>query len=91
MEWFILLMPLFEQLIKNCQDKNNKNRRSREDIEAGLNKPGIRERWALRITIREQMELRGRELTRHVRMGLAELKKLEPEDIHEELEAILQN
>lgn len=78
MEWFILLMPLFQKWIENCQKK-----RSRSKIEAGLSNPGIMERWAIRAVIKKEMGLRGRELRAKVNEGMAELRSADEEDIQE--------
>ncbi|KKM59943.1 hypothetical protein LCGC14_1546840 [marine sediment metagenome] len=83
MEWFILLMPLFQKWIENCQ-----KRRSRSKIQNGLNNPGIMERWALRSVIREELGLSGRELREKVREGMTELRSASEDDVQELMDGV---
>ncbi len=76
MEWVLLIEKIIE-LIQKCREN-----RSRAEIEGGLKRPGIMERWALRAILREK-GLRGRELRAKVAEGIEELKSLDSDDIKE--------
>ncbi len=75
MEWFIILMPMIMQMIEQCQES-----RDREDIEAGLNNPGVREKWAMRKVLRDE-GYRGKELWNRVRQGMTELRAADRDDV----------
>ncbi len=75
MEWILIIEAIFK-MIQECQDN-----RSRRDIEAGMNNPGVRERWAIRKVVRKEWNLRGRKLWEKVDEGMDELRDLDVEDI----------
>jgi len=77
MEWVLLIEKIIE-LIQKCREN-----RSRAEIEGGLKRPGIMERWALRAILREETGLRGRALRAKVNEGIEELKSLDSDDIQE--------
>ncbi|KKN77722.1 hypothetical protein LCGC14_0356960 [marine sediment metagenome] len=75
MEWIMIITAIIEA-IQECQEN-----RDRDDIEAGLNKPGPRERWAIRRILIQEKGLRGKKLWRKVDEGMNELRALDSEDI----------
>jgi len=77
MEWILIIEAIFK-LIEQCQEK-----RSREEIEAGLKEPGVVERWAIRKLVRDKWGLRGKELWAKVDEGMEELRSLDAEDVAE--------
>ncbi|KKN88322.1 hypothetical protein LCGC14_0248840 [marine sediment metagenome] len=83
MEILILFMPYFIEWLMKCQEDRN-----RDDIEAGLNNPGIREWFAIRAVIKRRKNLKGRDLRMTVRDSFAALKELEPEDVQELMAAV---
>jgi len=78
MEILIMLMPFLMQWLEKCQEN-----RSRKSIEAGLNKPGIREWFVLRSVIKDKKSLHGKQLRKATKEAFEALSELEPEDVQQ--------
>ncbi len=83
MEILILFMPIFIKWIEKCQEDRNRN-----DIEAGLNNPGLRERFGIWLVFRRNTELRRKALRLEVEDAMAGLRDMEPEDIQAFMAAV---
>ncbi len=70
-----MIITAIIEAIQACQEQ-----RDRADIEAGLNNPGLLERFALRAILRKK-GYRGRKLVQKVREGMEELRSLEPDEV----------
>lgn len=77
-----LIIELMIRLIANCME----NRQSRERIFDRLRNPSGREAWALRKILRENTELRGRDLRVATHEGIGQLAAMEEGDINEMLD-----
>lgn len=76
MEW-VLIIEMVMAMIQQCQEN-----RDRDDIERGLNKPGVVERLALIHVLRNgEFEYRGRKLKKKTRKYFKRLKNSSKEDI----------
>jgi hypothetical protein len=71
-----ILIPLILEIIRDCVEN-----RDRASVEARLNKPGVREAWALRKLLRKEEGLRGQELHATVREGMDYLADMDAEEI----------
>lgn len=82
MDWMVIITMILE-MIEKCFETDD-----RTTIERRLRNPGLRETWALRRTIRDQTELRGRELHAAVREGITTLKAMDDTEIAELLNEV---
>lgn len=80
MDWVMIITAIIAA-IQQCQQ-------DRDDIEAGLNNPGLRERWSIRKIVRKEWGLRGRDLWAKVDEGMDELRDLDSDDIAQLMAAV---
>lgn len=86
MEILIILLPIIMAMIEQCRED-----RDRDDIEAGLLKPGIRERIMVRRAIVERYGLSGKALRRKTRKAMKELRNADPEEVTFVMDAVEAN
>lgn len=81
MEILIILLPIIMAMIEQCRED-----RDRDDIEAGLRKPGLVERIMLRRAILEQYGSKG--LRRKTRAAMKELRNADSDEIALVMDAV---
>lgn len=74
MEWLAIVDAII-QMISECMDN-----RSRANIEAGLKRPRLRERWACKHVLREELGLVGVPLIKATNNAMRGLKNMDDED-----------
>ena len=74
MEWALIITAIIDAIAKCLEN------RRREDVEAGLLKPGFRERRICTRIIRDQ-DVHGRQLREEVDEAMALLAEMDAEDI----------
>ncbi|NQU11864.1 hypothetical protein HQ590_13805 [bacterium] len=75
MDWATLILAVIDA-IKECLENRDRNQ-----VEAGLHRPGMREAWALRKILRRDEGLRGRALHAAVRDGMDYLADMDSAEI----------
>lgn len=76
MEILIILLPLIMEMLQQCRED-----RTRDDIEHGLRRPGIRELIMLRRAAKKEYGYKGKKLRKVTRKAMNELYDADPEEI----------